>query len=86
MRKKIIHTLIILVAIVFIIIGLLGTVLPLLPGIVLVVMGLYLISFESRPVHNTIQKIIAPYPKLKKHLDAFDTKLRHFLNKLLRSE
>jgi uncharacterized membrane protein YbaN (DUF454 family) len=78
--RKLKKTLHISLAIVMLIIGACGIVLPILNGTLFVVLGLILLSFESRKVELFLER----WSKKNIHVEKFYNKLNGFLRKLFR--
>ncbi len=63
----------------FVIMGLLGLVLPFLQGILFIVVGIYILSLHSKFAHKQLHKLKIKYPKAGSRIDSFDHRLRKFL-------
>ena len=64
MKKHAKRVLVLTVAIIFIILGLAGTVLPFLQGFLFIAIGLMLLSFYSPKIRLFIEKHTEKYPRL----------------------
>jgi len=65
-----------------ILIGLAGLVLPIIPGIVLLVIGLYFISLASVWLHGKVELVKIKYPKIGFHFEKFDNKVGKIFKKV----
>ncbi|MES2436870.1 MAG: hypothetical protein V4519_02570 [Patescibacteria group bacterium] len=65
----------------FIGIGLLGLILPLIPGFVFIALGVYIISFASLWLYTKIDHIKLRYPKVGIHFDKVDKAISRFIKK-----
>ena len=66
------------IAIVLIILGIIGWVLPILPGVILIIAGVIILSIENPKLEAYIERKFSKYPKLEKIF----LSLRHRLNKI----
>ncbi len=65
----------------FIILGILAGFLPIIPGFVLVALGVYLISLASLSLWNRIENLKVRFPKLAHHYDRLDLKISRYIKK-----
>lgn len=63
----------------FVVMGLLGLILPFLQGILFLIMGIYILSLHSKFAHRELHKLKLRYPKIGGRIDSFDHRLRKFL-------
>ncbi len=73
-------TLHILFAVLFIIIGVCGLVLPILNGIIFLLLGFILLSFESAYIHHHLQRIASKNEHVYFWYKKIDTWMRKILN------
>lgn len=64
---------------IFILLGLVGLVLPFLQGILFVMLGFYLLSLHSLWFHQKLHDFKVRFPRLGSHIESLDTKVRAFL-------
>ncbi len=64
----------------FVCIGLLGIVMPLLPGIILILVGFSLLSLHSKRAHLFIATVRARHPEAGVHLERIETHVAQWLN------
>lgn len=62
-------------------IGLAGLVLPLIPGIVMIAVGVYIISLASQSLGLKIDLLKEKYPTFGYHFDRIDKKISKFIKK-----
>jgi uncharacterized membrane protein YbaN (DUF454 family) len=62
-------------------IGILGLVLPILPGFVFIALGIYIISFASLWLYMKIDRIKLRYPKVGIHFDKVERYISRFIKK-----
>lgn len=67
---------ILLAALLFLVMGLVGSLLPFLPGFVFIAIGLILISIVSLTVHNYIERHTSRYPRFHKLITKLNTAVR----------
>ena len=72
------RTLYIFLAILLIIIGLCGLVLPILNGVIFLLLGFILLSFESPYIHRHLQRVAAK----NDHVYKWYKKLDHWMRKI----
>lgn len=58
--------------------GVIGLLLPFLQGLLFIVLGLYLLSFNSSWAKRNIKRLRQKYPKAKRMYDSIDLKIRKF--------
>jgi len=78
MRKKIKRAVVLTIGVIFIILGLLGLVLPFLQGVIFLAIGFILLSFHSPKIRLWIEKHTEKYPRLffiTKKIEKWMTKL-----------
>lgn len=63
------------------IVGFAGLVLPVIPGIVLLALGMYFLSLASLRIWNRIESVKVRYPAVGRYLDKFDTMIGKVLSK-----
>jgi uncharacterized membrane protein YbaN (DUF454 family) len=63
-----------------ILLGILGLFLPVLQGVLFILVGLYILSRESRTAHELLVKLRVRYPKLDGELRKAKARL-HFIHK-----
>jgi len=59
--------------------GVIGLLLPLLPGLLLIMFGLYLLSFYSPWARRSFERLGQKYPKAKRIHDIVEQKIRKFI-------
>jgi uncharacterized membrane protein YbaN (DUF454 family) len=62
-------------------IGIAGLVLPIIPGIVFLAIGVYFFSLASERVNIKIERLKVKYPRLGHHYDIFDSKVNRFFKR-----
>jgi hypothetical protein len=67
----------------FILLGFLGILLPVLPGVIFLAIGLYLMSLESVWLNRQIDKISRRYPKIGDILDDARSRARRLLRRVM---
>lgn len=68
---------------IFIILGLVGLVLPVLQGILFLVIGLYILSIHSEFGKRVVYKLKHFHPKVTPHFDRIEKKIDHFFRHLI---
>lgn len=71
----------VVVGIFLIIVGLAGLVLPLIPGILCIVLGFYLITFNDPVANAKIRSRLSATPILLEFFDVFDARFRKWFSK-----
>lgn len=61
--------------------GLLGLVLPIIPGFALIIVGLYILSFASRWLFNKLQGYKLRFPLFGLHYDKIDKVIGKYIKK-----
>ena len=59
--------------------GIIGLILPLLPGLALIMIGLYLLSFYSPWAKRSFERLGRKYPKVKRMHDTVEQKIKKFI-------
>ncbi len=59
--------------------GIVGLFLPFLQGVLFILVGLYLVSFESRPIRRALLFAAGKHPKAAKAFGVVDSRVRSFL-------
>jgi uncharacterized membrane protein YbaN (DUF454 family) len=62
--------------------GVVGLVLPIIPGVLLVAIGLYLLSSSSEKVKARIYRILSKTPRIKKVMHSFEVRLDRLFGKI----
>lgn len=71
--KRIVHkTAYHIIGLILIVIGLAGLILPIIPGLVLLGIGIYFMSLASLRIWNKIESFKTKYPNIGVHIDNFD--------------
>ncbi len=65
-----------------IVLGTIGLVLPVLQGVLLILLGLYVLSRESRPARVFFEKLRARHPGLRAALERARTRMRRIRRRL----
>jgi uncharacterized protein YqgC (DUF456 family) len=86
MQNKIKRLLILSLGIVLIILGLAGLFLPVLQGVLLLVAGLYLVSYEVPVAGKLLAKIRTRYPKLAKKIEQAKLKAKNVTSRVFRKK
>ena len=68
MKDAILSALRIFFGVLLLLVGIVGNVLPIIPGILFMVAGLLLLASELRWVHNWLDRLEARYPKVRSAL------------------
>lgn len=66
MKKQIENIFIFSIGITLVLIGIVGVFAPILPGLILIIFGIYLISLRSEWVKNKLEKFLEKNPYFKK--------------------
>lgn len=70
----------------FIILGLIGLVLPILQGLLFLAIGLYILSIHSPFIQRIVYKVKHFHPKITPHFDRVEKKIEHFFRHLIHRE
>lgn len=70
-----------ILGIIFIIIGIAGLILPLIPGLVFLVLGFYLITFNDPHASQKIRHHLREMPTFLDLFNTFDVRMRSFLKR-----
>lgn len=73
------QTFVVIFALIIIVIGVLGLVLPLLPGIALLILGLLLLSMYNPGVETWLSKLTSKYPPAH----AFAESMKKFIERII---
>lgn len=63
-----------------ILLGVIGILLPVVPGFVLVLAGLYLLSLHSKWFHGQLERHKHKYPRVVRFLDSLDARVKRLLH------
>ncbi|MEN9551635.1 MAG: hypothetical protein RI935_12 [Candidatus Parcubacteria bacterium] len=66
---------------IFVILGVLGMIFPIVHGTVFLIIGVIILSFESVTLENKILSLVKKYPKLDHLYEKFNKKLRRLFRK-----
>jgi uncharacterized membrane protein YbaN (DUF454 family) len=81
MKKAIHKTSLNILALLSIVIGILGLVLPIIPGLVFLAAGVYFLGLSSPWVWSKLDHIKIRYPRFGTIFDTFDRKISRFIKK-----
>lgn len=81
MKKGIKITSLWIVAGILILIGITGMFLPIIPGILLILLGIYLLSKVSVSVKTRTDRVRARFPRFHHHLSAFEEKMERLFKR-----
>ncbi len=68
---------------IFVILGLVGLVLPFLQGLLFLAIGFYILSIHSAYIQKIVYKIKHYHPKITPHFDRIEKKIEHFFRHLI---
>lgn len=75
MKKQITNAIVLSVGLVLIIMGALSVFIPIIPGILLIILGVYLLSLKSVFVKTRLDKFIEDKPRLKSFIEKIRNKI-----------
>lgn len=70
----------------FILLGILGILLPIMPGVIFLVIGVYLMSLESLWINRQLDKLGQRFPKFGEVSDDARIRAQRLLHRLFRDE
>jgi uncharacterized membrane protein YbaN (DUF454 family) len=82
MKKKIKKIIILTLGISFILLGLLGLVVPLLQGILFLLIGVILLSFYFPQTNTILKKYLHKHPHLVEKIEKIEKKVKEFIGEI----
>jgi uncharacterized membrane protein YbaN (DUF454 family) len=81
MRKILHKTSLHITGYICLIIGVAGLVLPIIPGLIFVAIGIYFFSLASERINTYIESIKQKHPRIAHHYDIFDKKVNRYFKR-----
>jgi intracellular septation protein A len=75
MKKQITNVIVLSIGLVLIIMGAVSVFIPIIPGILLIIFGIYLLSLKSVFVKTRLDKFIEDKPRLKSFIEKIRNKI-----------